>query len=132
MKVIFWIVFIIFLILSFVAIYDLITGPSAVDQDWFLILITSILLIGYLFRKALLKILLVPFQFFERDMNKNQRLVLAIFVPIIIFFIALMIANSCSYYGPFNLGQTWYVWFSALALCSIFEYKLFADKKDKQ
>jgi len=27
-------------------------------------------------------------------MNKNQKIVLAIFVPIIIFFIALMIANS--------------------------------------
>jgi len=81
-------------------------------------------------------------------MNRKQRLVLAIFAPIIILFIALMIANSVgvtrtartfegrtvrgsTYYthNPFDLEKTWYVWFSALAFCGIFEYKLFADKK---
>ena len=154
MKVVFWIVFIISLILSFFAIFDLITGPSAVGMDCFFILITLSLLIGYLFRKTLLKILLTPFQVFKRDMNRKQRLVLAIFAPIIILFIALMIANSVSYnpparttkksragsvssrgiyraHEPFNLDETWYVWFSALAFCSIFEYKLFEDKKKK-
>ncbi|MBE3128414.1 MAG: hypothetical protein IMZ60_01915 [Actinobacteria bacterium] len=86
-------------------------------------------------------------------MNKNQKLILAIFVPIIILFIALMIANSVTYnpyrstkkasvssvrsvgiyrdHDPFNLDKTWYVWFLALAFCGIFEYKLFADKKEK-
>ena len=88
-------------------------------------------------------------------MNKNQKLILAIFVPIIIFFIALMIANSVgvskvtkilaeddpfyklfgmktrtSYtHDPFDWQKTWYVWFLSLTLCCIFEYKLFADKK---
>ena len=106
--------------------------------------------LGYLFRKTLLKILLIPFQVFKRDMNQKQRLVLAIFIPIIILFIALMIANSVGvtrtartsegrtikgsiYYthNPFDLQKTWYVWFSALAFCGIFEYKLFEDKKKK-
>jgi len=88
-------------------------------------------------------------------MNKNQRIILAIFVPIIIFFITLLIANIVTYipsysgntkkyltkysesvgiyhaHEPFNLDKTWYVWFLALALCCIFEYKLFADKKRK-
>jgi len=71
-------------------------------------------------------------------MNKKQRIVLAIFVPIIIFFIALMIANSVgvtrfSKYGthihdPFDWEKTWYVWVFYLIFCCIFEYKLFADK----
>ena len=87
-------------------------------------------------------------------MNKKQRLVLAIFVPIIILFIALAIANSVGYTvmtrkvpedspfrkylgetttyrkgNPFDWGRTWYVWMFYLIFCCIFEYKLFADKK---
>lgn len=91
-------------------------------------------------------------------MNKKQRLVLAIFVPIIILFIALIIANivgvtclttveilsegdpfyellgevssstSCTN-DPFDWEKTWYVWLLSLVFCCIFEYKLFADKK---
>ncbi len=89
-------------------------------------------------------------------MNKNQKLILAIFVPIIIFFIALMIANNLGYtvitrelpgdsiwriFGetttiyhkgnPFDWENTWYVWVLYLIFCCIFEYKLFADKKNK-
>ena len=94
-------------------------------------------------------------------MNKNQKIILAIFVPIIIFFIALTIADNVgvtsgltlptskgsakdqiealrtegwNYYydrNPFNWKKTWYVWLIALAFCGIFEYKLFADKKRK-
>jgi len=91
-------------------------------------------------------------------MNKNQKLILAIFIPIIIFFIALIIANSMgvtcvttteilseddpfyellgsvssstSYTNdPFDWGKTWYVWLLSLVFCCFFEYKLFADKK---
>jgi hypothetical protein len=88
-------------------------------------------------------------------MNKKQRLVLAIFVPIIILFITLVIANSVGYtaitktlpkdsvwrkYGgitthtyhegnPFDWKRTWYIWFLSLTFCCIFEYRLFADKK---
>ncbi len=85
-------------------------------------------------------------------MNKKQKLVLAIFVPIIILFITLVIANSVGhteitrtlpegsylrkYLGttttegnPFDWERTWYIWFLALIVCCIFEYKLFKDKK---
>ena len=89
-------------------------------------------------------------------MNKNQKLILAIFIPIIIFFIALMIANNLGYTvitrkvpeinylrkylgstttthegNPFDWENTWYVWITYAIFCCIFEYKLFADKKKK-
>lgn len=94
-------------------------------------------------------------------MNKNQRIVLSIFVPIIIFFITLIIANSVGVTATFHFGdisvvnpkpegmeklgvgyhtytydpldweKTWYVWLLCLILICIFEYKLFADKKKK-
>ena len=93
-------------------------------------------------------------------MNRNQKVILAIFIPIIILFVALIIANSVGvtcvttteilseddpFYellgsvssstsctnNPFDWEKTWHVWFLALILCCIFEYKLFADKKKK-
>ena len=94
-------------------------------------------------------------------MNKKQRLVLAIFIPIVILFITIGIANSVGYTeteitrevpesmvffrkyigttttiyhkgNPFDWERTWYIWVLSLTFCCIFEYKLFADKKDKQ
>jgi len=87
-------------------------------------------------------------------MNKKQKIVLAIFIPMIIFFIAYTIAYYTgvtthsekvtelfgrelpkpffekSYtYNPFDWVKTWYVWMFYLIFCCIFEYKLFADKK---
>ena len=94
-----------------------------------------------------------------KKMNKKQRLVLAIFIPIIIFFVALIFANSLGYteiirelpenslfrkyFGetttiyhkanPFDWERTWYIWLLSLIFCFIFEYILFADKKkDKE
>ena len=89
-------------------------------------------------------------------MNKNQKIVLAIFVPIIIFFIALMIANSVGYTeitrkvpegsylrkylgettiyregNPFDWGRTWGVWLVYSASCCLFEFLLFRDKKER-
>ena len=91
-------------------------------------------------------------------MNKKQRLILAIFVPLIIIFITLVIANSVGHkaitiplpedsllrkYGmgmttrtyykkgnPFDWERTWYIWLLSLTFCCIFEYKLFEDKKN--
>jgi hypothetical protein len=87
-------------------------------------------------------------------MNKKQRIILAIFIPIIILFITLVIANSVGYTAktrtipknsflrkyvgmyhegnPFDWKRTWHIWFLSLTFCCIFEYKLFADKKDKK
>lgn len=81
-------------------------------------------------------------------MNKNQKIVLAIFVPIIIFFIALIIASSVSvttggyvkgkYFNfvthtnnPFDWEKTWYVWLVYSASCCLFEFLLFRDKKKR-
>ena len=84
-------------------------------------------------------------------MNKNQKIILAIFIPVILFFIALTIADSVgitrvgglqkfshtpskipSYTrDPFDMEKTWYVWGLYLIICFLFEYKLFADKKKK-
>lgn len=89
-------------------------------------------------------------------MNKKQKLVLAIFIPIIILFITLGIANSVGYTevtrtlpegsylrkylgattiyhkgNPFDWERTWYIWLLSLTFCCIFDYKLFADKKIK-
>ena len=85
-------------------------------------------------------------------MNKNQKIVLAIFVPIIIFFIALTIANDIGYTvktravsensylskyksktyhedNPFDWGRTWGVWLIYSVFCCLFEFLLFRDKK---
>jgi len=64
--------------------------------------------------------------------NKTQKLILAIFVPLIFFFIAIFIANGAvDYRGSilFNLGKTWYVWLVYSASCCLFEFLLFRDKK---
>jgi hypothetical protein len=65
-------------------------------------------------------------------MNKTQKLILAIFVPIIFFFIAIFIANEAVDYRSdilFNLGETWYVWLLYSASCCLFEFLLFRDCK---
>jgi hypothetical protein len=65
-------------------------------------------------------------------MNKTQKLILAIFVPIIFFFIAIFIANEAVDYRSsilFNLGETWYVWLLYSASCCLFEFLLFRDNK---
>ena len=73
-------------------------------------------------------------------MNKIQKIILAIFVPIILYVIALAIAEPITW-NPrgfhisdssgvvFNYG--WPVWLVFLIIVCIFEYKLFKDKKEK-
>ena len=83
-------------------------------------------------------------------MNKKQRLILAIFVPIILFFVAFTIAyysavtivpgltnlirlaetGVANYsHNPFDWERTWYVWLFFIIFVCIFEYTLFKDKK---
>jgi len=64
--------------------------------------------------------------------NKTQKLILAFFVPIIFFFIAIFIANEAVEYESsiiFNLGETWSVWLVYSASCCLFEFLLFRDNK---
>ena len=68
-------------------------------------------------------------------MNKKQKLFLAIFVPIILFFITLIISSYiCGDYPYYYIEisyllETWYAWLIFLIFVCIFEYKLFADKE---
>ena len=68
-------------------------------------------------------------------MNKKQKLFLAIFVPVILFFITLIIASYISGNYPYYyietsyLLETWYVWLIFLIFICIFEYKMFEDKE---
>jgi len=58
LKVFGWIIFILFLVCSFMIIIELISGEEYMSWDWLFVLISfSILIIefGYLFRKTLLK-----------------------------------------------------------------------------
>jgi hypothetical protein len=64
--------------------------------------------------------------------NKTQKIILAIFVPIIFFFIVVFIAKGAVGYRSsilFNLGETWYVWLLYSASCCLFEFLLFRDNK---
>jgi len=72
-------------------------------------------------------------------MNKKQKIILAIFVPVIIFFLALTIVHYTgiadehytgrprkpgSYtttYNPFDWGKTWYIWLFIIIFVCVFE-----------
>ncbi|PKP57767.1 hypothetical protein CVT91_09905 [Candidatus Atribacteria bacterium HGW-Atribacteria-1] len=70
-------------------------------------------------------------------MNIKQKIILAIFVPAIIFLAALTIAYYLNVedggysitHNPFDWGKTWYVWSFSLIGVILFEYELFEDKK---
>ena len=91
-------------------------------------------------------------------MNKEQKIILAIFIPVIIFFLAFTIAHnegttrilhinseqgppdSLKYkydgdswiektHNPFDIEKTWYVWLVCLSSCCLFELLLFRNKK---
>jgi hypothetical protein len=73
-------------------------------------------------------------------MNKIQKIILAIFVPSILYVIALAIAEPITWRpGEFHLSDSsgvvfnygWPVWLVFLIIVCIFEYKLFKDKKEK-
>ena len=72
-------------------------------------------------------------------MNKSQKVILAIFIPVILFLIALGIAEPITWRpGKFRLSDSsvafyygWPVWLVFLIIVCIFEYKLFKDKKEK-
>lgn len=72
-------------------------------------------------------------------MNKIQKIILAIFVPSILYVIALAIAEPITW-GPGRVRLSassvafyygWPVWLVFLIIVCIFEYKLFKDKKEK-
>jgi len=149
MKVFFWIVFMLSLCTSPMIIDDLVNVNvrEYVGWEWLFVIISfSLSIAGFVY--------LLKGRWFEK-INQKQKIILAIFIPIIIFFIALIVANSLGYtaitkalpddsvwriFGettrpyfvkgnPFDWGRTWHIWLLALVFCCIFEYKLFEDKK---
>ena len=121
-----WIVFILSLIASSLTINDLVNGLEYSGWELLVPIISvglSITCFFYLFQGWFEKI---------KKINQNQKIILAIFIPIIILFFALMIASSLgARNNPFDLINTGYVWITYAIFCCIFEYKLFADKKNK-
>jgi len=123
MRIFVWIVFMISLMASSLTIMDLVDGIEYVGWNSLFIIIPFSLSIGsfgYLFQG----------QWFEK-MNQKQKIILAIFIPIIISFFTLMIAIIVGFGDPFNWGSTFYVWLIFLIFICIFEYKLFEDRKKK-
>jgi len=73
-------------------------------------------------------------------MNKSQKVVLAIFVPIIIFSASFILAYYASstydvniletVYNPFKLEKTWYIWGFALLASCLFDYVLLENDEE--
>ncbi len=64
------------------------------------------------------------------NLNAQQKLIIAIALPIILFFITLKIAGKVGedfVFGerPFAFNQTWWVWLLFAVLITYCEYKLF-------
>lgn len=70
-------------------------------------------------------------------LNKQQKNVVAISVPLILLIITLRIAESVYYYSMYETGHyfgitvNWWVWLLFVALVGIIEYKLFEHPKEK-
>jgi len=121
-----WIAFALSVYASSLTINDLVNGIEYVGWDLLLIIIPfglSITCFFYLFQGWFEKI---------KKINQNQKIILAIFIPIIVLLFALMIASRLGVRSnPFDLINTGYIWITYAIFCCIFEYKLFSDKKEK-
>jgi hypothetical protein len=66
-------------------------------------------------------------------MNKNQKNIIAIILPLATFLIALKLASSFSSdyeddRNPFLFDTTWWIWLTWIIGCGYFELNLFSDK----
>lgn len=70
-------------------------------------------------------------------LNSQQKLIIAIGLPAVLFFITLKIAGtigkpySHSKDKPFNFDETWWIWLLFVVVVGLFEYKLFENKTNK-
>ena len=65
-------------------------------------------------------------------MNKDQKNIIAIIIPIATFLISLKIASLISFYSAhsrnaFLLDRTWWIWLIWTVSCGYFEFKIFAN-----
>lgn len=75
---------------------------------------------------------------FSQKINSTQRIVVAAFVPVFLFIIALPIAEAQAYDDSeiqqsflekaFQLDYTWWVWLFVLTIIAYFEFYLFSEK----
>jgi len=64
---------------------------------------------------------------FSKNLNKKQRVIVGIAVPLIIFVITLAIANKIGgRFGghPFAIEDTWYIWVIFISIIGYFEFKI--------
>ena len=66
-------------------------------------------------------------------MNKTQRLILAVIVPLVVLSIAGKIIDDIGFgdfkTAAFDMEYVWWVWFITFAVIGVFEYFLFRDRK---
>lgn len=68
-------------------------------------------------------------------LNKQQKLLAAIGLPIILFLLNVKIAgvigeNLIGQAQPFNFDATWWIWLIFVVIVGFIEYKLFENKED--
>lgn len=69
----------------------------------------------------------------EKSMNKNQKNIIAVILPLATFLIALKLASffSSDYEedrNPFLFDKTWWIWLTWVIGCGYFELKLFSNE----
>jgi len=125
MKTLLWIIFVYSLFCSCGIIYDLVSGrTSLVGTGW-----QERLLINGVFSISIIGFFLTVMRGkWLGKINQKQKMIIAIFVPIIFFILALSILGSI-YRDAFRLTKTGGAWVIYAIFCFVFEYKLFEDKK---
>ena len=68
-------------------------------------------------------------------LSKQQKLLAAIGLPLILFLVNVKIAGAIgeNFIGqaqPFNFDATWWIWLIFVAIIGFIEYKLFENKED--
>lgn len=68
-------------------------------------------------------------------LNKQQKLLAAIGLPIILYLVNVKIAgvigeNFIGQAQPFNFDATWWIWLIFVVIVGFIEYKLFENKED--
>jgi len=70
----------------------------------------------------------------SKRLNPQQKNIVAIVVPIIIFVITIPIASNadgCCSYNAFDFKDTWFPWAICFTVIGYFEYKLFGNTENK-
>ena len=61
-------------------------------------------------------------------MNKTQKIILSLLIPIVIGTIAIGLAYNISYRPFKNIDETWWVWTIAVIATTVIEYTINSNK----